>query len=106
MAKYHDLIRELQADISRANALHDAYPKQCAQAASAWEKAIDPLMGSAQLIADADQLFRRADEAYHRWVGALQEIAREVEAAYWDVPFAAPRQQGIRRFYELAGLMR
>ena len=46
---------------------------------------------------EADRLWEKADVI-------LDEIQDIVENAYYEVPFSKPRQQGKKRFWELAGI--
>lgn len=33
-----------------------------------------------------------------------EKLSQDIEAEYWDVPFAKPRNQGIQKFFEEAGI--
>jgi hypothetical protein len=33
-----------------------------------------------------------------------EKLSQDIEAEYWDVPFASPRKQGIQKFFEEAGI--
>ena len=51
---------------------------------------------------------RKGEDVYRAWQEAddnykieCERLSQDIEAEYWDVPFAEPRKQGIARFWEI-----
>jgi hypothetical protein len=60
---------------------------------------------------DDIQRYAHSEELDHEWQLANQEyqivaskLTQDIEAEYWDVPFAKARKQGIEKFWELVGI--
>lgn len=59
---------------------------------------------------DNIQDYSYSEELSDEWTEANQayqieasRLTQDIEAEYWDVPFAKARKQGIEKFWELAG---
>lgn len=100
MAKYNELVEKYADDIARIKRLQ-------AQEKEAREKLI-----SFEASANWDNYDHAAFEELQEEAGQfviglsveLDKLTQDIEAEYWDVPFAAPRKKGIEKFFEVAGL--
>ena len=102
MTKYRQLVRKYAIEI---DTLKNAR-KQTAQALAELER-IDQ---DEQERGD-DYDFGRVNKAAFRWEsasnherGLAMRLQQKIEIEYHDVPYAAPRRQGIEKFWEEAGL--
>lgn len=117
MAKYHDLVEEYSEQIKsikamqkEANALLEK-AKAIENQPVEYERSDDPQEDYERFLAAEADTFFAAQEVYQKWQELddsiqveRERIAQDLQAEYYDVPFAKPRQQGIERFWELAGI--
>jgi len=102
MAKYHDLVKQYAEEIRRIKASKAQYEKLAREADE-----INPVLHpepDLDAIARAFELADLAENAYQVMMSEWEKLAQDIEAEYWDVPFAKPRQQGMDGFWREAGL--
>lgn len=102
MAKYHDLVERYAEEIERIKVSKAQYEKFSRQADE-----INPVLHpepDLDAIARVFELADMAEQAYQDMLNERDKLAQDIEAEYWDVPFAKPRQQGIDGFWREAGL--
>lgn len=66
---------------------------------------------SSEGIEDEYEIFVAENQAYRAWDAAMynvnlakEKLHADIEAEYANVPYSAPAQRGIEKFYELAGV--
>ncbi len=104
MAKYNELIVEFSEEIGRIKALNvkqDEISQRLNEAYQAFAASCEGEdIGDVDCGAIENEM---ADNqiALHQ---AQESLTHEVDMAYWDVPFAKSRNQGIAKFWELSGI--
>ena len=98
--KYERLVRLYAEEIAAIKKMQEGADKSLEDARSARAG-----------IEDEYEIFVAERQAYEAWNAAMYEVhlAKEklhadIEAEYANVPYSAPREQGITKFYELAGI--
>jgi len=98
MAKYNELLEIYDSEIKEI--------KQMEKRASALLKEIDEIESAAS---NADEAYWGAQDKYSEWndlrnnINVLYDrLRQDIDIEYHDVPYAAPRKQGIARFWEEA----
>ena len=106
MAKYNELLEKYQADIARLR----KYKAWASEALAACEEHDAKEVDWSDELAVADHHLAGSELA-EKWQDASQnfqieaeKLTQDIDAEYQDVPFSAPRNQGIEKFWELAGL--
>lgn len=95
MSKYHELIKTYADEIAEIKALKGEYDGLIAKV-----NAIDPVVHPEP---DWDAL-DEANEIYQIMCICYDKLQQDIEAEYYDVPFAKPRQAGIEGFWRESGL--
>lgn len=105
MAKYNELIKEFSTEIESIKCLNVKEAEINVRLTEAYEASIGDGDGddvkyffSCKAIEDE---MGQVIEVLH---SEMSGLSHEVEMAYWEVPFAKPRNQGIAKFWELSGL--
>lgn len=101
MKKYERLVQSLATQIRELHALRDEYDALVARL-----NRTNPSHDDFEALDTAFRLSDEADAAHTLWAVKAEAIQEEVEVAYAEVPFAAPRRQGIEKFWELADALR
>ncbi len=52
----------------------------------------------------SEELSREWELASQEYQIVASQLTHDIEAEYWDVPFAQARNQGIEKFWKLAGI--
>lgn len=102
MSKYHKLVEQYSEEIAAIKTSKALYEKLAREA-----NEINPVLHPEPdypEIARAQELADLAHNAYQGMMCEWDKLAQDIEAEYWDVPFAKPRQQGIDGFWREAGL--
>lgn len=102
MAKYHDLVKQYADEIAAIKASKAQYERLACEADE-----VNPVLHPEpdfDAIARACELADLAENAYQGMMSEWDKLAQDIEAEYWDVPFAKPRQQGVDGFWREAGL--
>lgn len=107
MAKYHELVRDFAdtiAEIKRLRAERDDYQAKAKEIedSAPGPAALEGLSG--EKMRAMERLWGQAGEADMRAQDLEARLDRDVSEAYAACPFPETREQGIRRFYEEAGL--
>lgn len=102
MKKYKELQEQYQEEIAYIKVIEAEHDTMIAQA-----EAINPIVHPEpdfEEIARQEGLFKLAHDKYCDYMVAFENLHNGIEAEYHSVPFARVREQGIKKFYELAGL--
>lgn len=102
MAKYHDLAAKYAEEIQWIKTSKEQYERLARQADE-----INPVLHPEPdfvAIAEADDLAQRAQQAYDGLMCEWEKLSQDIEAEYWDVPFAKSRDAGIEGFWREVGL--
>lgn len=97
--KYQALVKKYEAEIAEIKKAKSRLDQASAS------------FNTFQVTSDEAIQWARSEELSHEWELANQEyqivasqLTQDIEAEYWDVPFAKARKQGIEKFWELAGI--
>ena len=94
MAKYDDLAKEYSKEIEQAKALKSEHDRLVEKFNSESSDGEWPSRGTERAV----------EESYSKYVNLVEDIRTDIEAEYAEVPYAKPRQQGIKKFFKKAGL--
>ena len=102
MKKYEELQEKYAKEIARIKASWAQYQKARQEIKDLGEPEMNP--PDFVHLAEIEAACEKADGIYQGWASELEALHQDIEIEYWDVPFAKAREQGIKKFYELAGL--
>jgi len=104
MKKWKGLLKLYAAEIGEIKRLKAQADEAARQANKAWDKQIREAYADQPSADKALALSRRADDFWAQYADALDVLRQDIEAEYAEVPFEAPRREGIARFFKEAGL--
>lgn len=99
-SKYEQLVSLYADDIAEIKRLQAFADEVLADA----KKASDGLEDEYEIFVAESQAYRAWDAAMYNVNLAKEKLHADIEAEYANVPFSAPAQRGIEKFYELAGI--
>jgi hypothetical protein len=104
MAKYNDLIQEFSQEIESIKALQAKKAEINTRLTKAYGVGIVDGDEAAAHFFSCEAIADEMSQVLADLHAELACLSHEVEMAYWDVPYAKPRQQGMAKFWELSGL--
>lgn len=96
--KYQELVKKYEAEIASLKRAKTRLDE--AQAKFNSFKPNDNI----QDYSYSEELSNEWEEANQAYQIEASQMTQDIEAEYWDVPFAKARKQGIEKFWELAGI--
>jgi hypothetical protein len=98
--KYEQLIRLYADDIAEIKRLQKFADDVLADA----KKSSEGIEDEYEIFVAENQAYRAWDAAMYNVNVAKEKLHADIEAEYANVPYSAPAQRGIEKFYELAGI--
>jgi len=104
MAKYHKLVRAYAEEIEGIRQMYEELDAISKQIHELMERICSYEGGSSEDLGAASKLASEYYPLYIEYSDALGKLHADVGCEYADAPFAKAREQGIKRFWELAGI--